>query len=80
MQSFGIVIGGSILQNKLQSNLPNSFLSTLPEGVQIAYSVIPQIPSLPEALQGQVRHAFGESACVIWKVMEYEGLYWEKIH
>lgn len=46
-----------------------AFVAQLPEGVALAYSAIPAIPSLEEPLKTEVRRAFGESAAVIWQVM-----------
>lgn len=69
LQSWGIVIGGTILQNTLLRKLPASFVATLPQGVQIAYSIIPQISGLPPSLQKEVRVAFAESTRLIWQVM-----------
>ncbi|EIM85230.1 iron permease [Stereum hirsutum FP-91666 SS1] len=68
-QTWGTVIGGTILQNSLQSRLPPSFIATLPQGTQLAYSIIPLISSLTEPLKTQVRVAFAESAQLIWRVM-----------
>ncbi|KAL1949730.1 hypothetical protein VTO73DRAFT_8611 [Trametes versicolor] len=68
-QSWGIVIGGTILQTKLLQALPASFTATLPHGVQIAYAVIPTIPTLHEPQRTQVRAAFAQATRLIWRVM-----------
>ncbi|KAI1785115.1 hypothetical protein LXA43DRAFT_169081 [Ganoderma leucocontextum] len=68
-QSWGIVLGGTILQNVLLNELPASFTSQFPQGVQIAYAIIPTISGLPEPLQGQVRAAFAQATRLIWRVM-----------
>nr|VWO94584.1 Beta-lactamase (EC [Ganoderma boninense] len=68
-QSWGIVLGGTILQNTLLKKLPASFTSQFPQGVQIAYAIIPTIAGLPEPLQGQVRAAFAQATRLIWQVM-----------
>ncbi|KAI0788199.1 iron permease [Fomes fomentarius] len=68
-QSWGIVIGGTILQNTLLKDLPKDFTATLPQGVQIAYAVIPRIKHLPDSVQLQVRSAFARSTKLIWQVM-----------
>ncbi|KIP04468.1 hypothetical protein PHLGIDRAFT_109526 [Phlebiopsis gigantea 11061_1 CR5-6] len=68
-QSWGIVVGGSILQNTLRSRLPAQFAQSLPQGVQIAYAVIPDIAGLPPQLQAEVRAAFAQSTQLIWRVM-----------
>lgn len=44
-------------------------MHTLPQGVQVAYAIIPQIPSLPGGLQDEVRGAFAGSVRVVWQVM-----------
>jgi len=63
---WGVTLGGAILQNELQRRLPDEFLSQFPQGVAIVYSIIPQIPNLPEPLNGQVRQAFVDSLRRIW--------------
>jgi hypothetical protein len=65
----GVAIGGAILQNSLQSNLPPSFLAQLPAGISVAYSAIPSIHSLEEPLKTQVRTAFAQSTRLLWQVM-----------
>ena len=68
-QSWGIVLGGTILQNTLLNKLPGSFTSQFPQGVQIAYAIIPTISGLPEPLKSQVRAAFAQATRLIWQVM-----------
>lgn len=68
-QSWGIVVGGTILQNTLQNRLPRSFQSSLPGGTETAYAIIPIIHTLPEPLKDQVRAAFAEGTHRIWIVM-----------
>lgn len=68
-QSFGIAIGGTILQNVLLHDLPPSFVQTLPQGVEIAYAIIPTIPTLEAAFKDQVRDAFARATQLIWRVM-----------
>jgi len=69
-QTWGVTIGGTILQNELKKKLPSSFLAMFPaDGVQISYAVIPTIPDLPEPLRTQVRVAFASSLREIWIVM-----------
>ncbi|KAH9846451.1 iron permease [Lenzites betulinus] len=68
-QGWGIVVGGTILQNVLLRRLPSEFTATLPEGVQVAYAAIQTIPSLPEPLRGQVHAAFAQATRQIWLVM-----------
>ncbi|KAI8969880.1 iron permease [Trametes punicea] len=68
-QSWGIVVGGTILQNELLRNLPAAFRAQLPQGVQIAYAVIPTISGLEQPLQDEVRAVFAHATRVIWQVM-----------
>ncbi|TFK91566.1 iron permease [Polyporus arcularius HHB13444] len=68
-QSFGIAIGGTILQNVLLHDLPPSFVQTLPQGVEIAYAIIPSIPTLDPVFKDQVRHAFARATQLIWRVL-----------
>ncbi|KAF8800191.1 hypothetical protein BYT27DRAFT_6838541 [Phlegmacium glaucopus] len=42
---------------------------SIPIGVEIIYSAIPQIPSLQEPLKSQVQHAFVQRLQPIWKVL-----------
>ncbi|KAI0676429.1 Mfs1.1 [Trametes maxima] len=65
-QGWGVVIGGTVLQNVLLHELPASFTARLPEGVQVAYAAIETIPSLPTELQGEVRAAFAHATRLIW--------------
>ncbi|KAF8978969.1 iron permease [Cyathus striatus] len=58
-QSWGIVIGGAILQNILSSRLPPEVTSEF-SGHELIYALIPQIGSLPLDVQGRVRQVFAE--------------------
>lgn len=68
-QSWGTVIGGTILQNTLQRHLPSDFVASLPSGTQLAYVIIPRVAQLAEPLQTEVRAAFAKSTATIWHVM-----------
>ncbi|KAL7278356.1 hypothetical protein ACG7TL_008332 [Trametes sanguinea] len=68
-QSWGIVIGGTILQNQLLRNLPEAFQSQFPQGVQIAYAAIPTISSLHDPLNREIRAVFAHATRLIWQVM-----------
>ncbi|KAI0833792.1 iron permease [Trametes gibbosa] len=68
-QSWGIVVGGTILQNTLLHGLPTSFTARFPQGVQIAYAVIPTINGLEEPLRTEVRAVFARATKLIWHVM-----------
>jgi hypothetical protein len=69
VQTWGITLSGTILQNELKRQLPSEFSSRFADGVEIAYSAIPLISSLPEPLQTEVKVAFASSLGVIWKTM-----------
>ncbi|KZO94654.1 MFS multidrug transporter [Calocera viscosa TUFC12733] len=66
--TFGITIGGAVLQNELRRRLPAAFAELFPQGVDIAYAAIPHIASLPQPLQDEVRDAFAASLSTLWKV------------
>ncbi|THH31764.1 hypothetical protein EUX98_g2446 [Antrodiella citrinella] len=73
---WGVSIGAAILQNQLASRLPPQFLETVLNGssydssnVNLVFSVIPLIHTLPEPLKEEVRAAFGDSLAVVWQVM-----------
>ncbi|KAH9954618.1 major facilitator superfamily domain-containing protein [Lactifluus volemus] len=66
---WGVTVGGAILQNELKMNLPASFIAQLPQGVEIAFSSIPNIPSLSSSLKDEVRNTFGEALNVNWKTL-----------
>lgn len=68
-QVWGVTIGASILQNQLLKKLPADFVAKLPQGVQVAYTAIPQISQLEEPLRTNVRQAFAESVRVVWIVV-----------
>lgn len=65
-RTFGITIGTTILQNRLLHTLPADFLTQFPQGAEISYAAIPQIPSLPEPLQSNVKSAFAIAIASIW--------------
>lgn len=68
-QTWGIAIGGAVLQNQLTKQLPLQYRSTLAKGTSIAYAAIPLLPTIPEPLQTEVRDAFARSLRVLWEVM-----------
>ena len=49
--------------------MPAAFLANVPQGVAIAYALIPQVPALPEPLKQQVQDAFAKSLQVLWEVL-----------
>ena len=69
MQVWGVAIGTAVVQTQLTSRLPATFLQQFPQGVAVAYSIIPVIPTLEEPLRTQVRVAFAESLAVVWRVL-----------
>ncbi|PIL32228.1 MFS general substrate transporter [Ganoderma sinense ZZ0214-1] len=68
-QTWGITISASILQNELKKHLPPAFAAQFPQGVEIAYALIPIIPTLEDPLRTEVRIAFATSMSVVWKAM-----------
>ncbi|GAA5933733.1 MDR family MFS transporter [Sporobolomyces koalae] len=68
-QVFGISIGSTILQNRLNKTLPPALLTKLGGSGDIAFSAIPIIGTLPEPLRSEVREAFAASTKTIWQVM-----------
>lgn len=76
-QTFGIVLGDSILQNVLMHRLPRSFVESALDkhgGSSFATSAIPQIAALPEPLRADVRRAFAAACRVVWWCMLPLGL------
>ncbi|KAF9477036.1 MFS general substrate transporter [Pholiota conissans] len=69
-QAWGVAIWGTILQNALQKKLPVDAIfaqdSVLTNGQQLAYAVIPLIPTMPETLRSEVQGAFLEGFRDIW--------------
>ncbi|KAF7355674.1 Iron permease [Mycena sanguinolenta] len=63
---WGVTVGGTILQNQLSSRLPADFVAQFPGGVEIAYSIIPVIPTLQDPLRTEVRNAFADALKVVW--------------
>jgi hypothetical protein len=68
-QTWGISIGSTILQNQLKRHLTADFLALFPQGEDITYAIITQIPHLPEALRTEIHLAFATSLSVLWKTM-----------
>ncbi|KAJ6511403.1 major facilitator superfamily domain-containing protein [Mycena vitilis] len=67
-QTWGVTIGSTVLQNQLKKQLPPDFSQLFPEGIEIAYAAIPQIPTLPQPLKEEVRAAFAQSLSKLWQV------------
>lgn len=68
-QAWGITIGGTVLQNQLKTRLPQAFVQNLSSGIDLAYSAIPQISSLPDDLRLEVQTAFAKSLRMLWFVL-----------
>lgn len=64
-----MTIPGAVLQNELQKRLPAEFFAQFPRGTEVAYSVIPLIPTLEPELKTQVQVAFAGSLQVVWQVL-----------
>ncbi|KAF9477032.1 iron permease [Pholiota conissans] len=69
-QAWGVSVGGTILQNALKRKLPESAIlgqeQVLTNGQQLAYAIVPLIPTLPQPLQLEVSQAFLESFREVW--------------
>jgi len=68
-QVWGVTIGATVLQNRLAQHLPKSFEGVFPQGTQIAYAVIPLIPTLPADIAAETREAFASALGMMWQVM-----------
>ncbi len=64
-----MTLGAAVLQNELSHRVPAEFLENFPQGVAIAYGIIPQIPSLQEPLKDGIQQAFADSLKVVWQVL-----------
>ena len=58
-----------MIQNVLKRDLPRQFTDPLPQGVAIAYAVIPTIRGLEDPLKDEVRRAFAKALQRVWQVM-----------
>ncbi|KAL9715560.1 hypothetical protein Ac2012v2_000001 [Leucoagaricus gongylophorus] len=67
--ALGIAIGSTVLENELKVKLPEAFVQSLPRGLELSYSAIPQISTLSEPLRNQVRGAFSGSLAVLWQTL-----------
>ncbi|KAJ7101372.1 major facilitator superfamily domain-containing protein [Mycena belliarum] len=68
-QVWGVTIGATVMQNRLSTDLPASFKGVFPQGTQIAYAVIPLIPTLPADVAEETRKAFASALGELWQVM-----------
>ncbi|KAJ7604542.1 major facilitator superfamily domain-containing protein [Roridomyces roridus] len=60
-QTWGITISSTILQNRLEKDLPAAFVAQFPPGFEIAYAAIPAIRQLEGPLKTAVQAAFAKS-------------------
>ncbi|PPR05628.1 hypothetical protein CVT26_009350 [Gymnopilus dilepis] len=67
--AWGLTIGSTVLDNELKVKLPEAFIQSLPQGLELSYSAIPEISALAEPLRSQVRDAFAGSLVVLWQVL-----------
>ncbi|KAF9457247.1 iron permease [Collybia nuda] len=67
--AWGVTIGSTVLENQLKKRLPEEFVQSLPQGLELSYGAIPQISALAEPLRRQVRDAFSGSLAVLWQVL-----------
>jgi EmrB/QacA subfamily drug resistance transporter len=63
---WGITIGSTILTNQLRVHLPTEILDKIPGGLDVVYSVIPQIKGMMQPTKDQVREAFAHSLRAVW--------------
>ncbi|KAF8258823.1 major facilitator superfamily domain-containing protein [Lactarius quietus] len=66
---WGVTVGGTILQNELKKKLPASYLAEFPQGVELAFAMIPSIRTLEQPLKDEVRKTFGEALKVVWQAV-----------
>ena len=57
------------MQNGLRHRLPPAYISKFPDGVALAYAIIPEISSLTPSMEEDVRCAFASSLSTLWKVL-----------
>lgn len=67
-QVFGVTIGGSAMNNKLKTLLPEAFRAKFGNTPDLAYAAIPIICDLAEPLKSEVIHAFIKSLKWVWIV------------
>ncbi|KDR66919.1 hypothetical protein GALMADRAFT_106085 [Galerina marginata CBS 339.88] len=65
-QGWGIVVGGSILQNTLKNRLPPTFIETFSGNPQLVFDIILEIHTLSPDLQEKVRGVFAEGLRIMW--------------
>ncbi|OSC99153.1 Mfs1.1 [Trametes coccinea BRFM310] len=68
-QIWGVTIGGALLQNELQRRLPLTVQNAIPGLNNVAYAVIPLIPTMAQPEKDLTRKAFAESLAIIWRML-----------
>ncbi|KAF7330811.1 Efflux pump FUS6 [Mycena venus] len=69
IQTWGITISSTILQNMLKRTFRLNLLHSSPQDVEIAYMAIPPIRLLEQPLKKEVQVAFASAMATIWKTM-----------
>ena len=69
LQTWGISIGGTIIQNQLQGKLSQTIGSQLPPDTSIVFSLVQVIPTLNDGVKQQVVDAFAASMQTFWQVL-----------
>ncbi|KAI0751912.1 Mfs1.1 [Daedaleopsis nitida] len=68
-QIWGVTIGGALLQNELSHRLPSAVQESIEGLDNIAYAIIPLIPSMEQPLKDATRQAFAEALARVWRVV-----------
>ncbi|TFK85289.1 hypothetical protein K466DRAFT_601302 [Polyporus arcularius HHB13444] len=68
-QIWGVTIGGAMLQNELQTRLPQVIQDSLPGINSIAYAIVSLITSLEDPDKDIVRKAFARSLVTLWRMV-----------
>jgi len=69
LQIRGITMGNAILQNELRRRLPPAYIAQFPNGVALAYAIIPELSTLAPSLWEEVCLAFAASLAILWKAL-----------
>ena len=69
IQSWGISIGGTIIQNQLQRKLSDTILSQFPPGTSIVYSFVDVARSLSDSEKQDAVNAFAAAMQTFWQVL-----------
>jgi len=66
--SWGIAIGGTVLQNQVGQHLPESISTILPAGQPVEYAIIPLLPSIDPITRQEVQGLFNDALRTIFEV------------